>query len=64
MNNYNIKEAIKTFEEDFKPRKKIVLGEDYWREFAESKSGKNALNWYNQIRMTNSYAEAKQHNLI
>jgi len=33
-------------------------------EFAKTKSGIRAQNWYNTIKMSNSYAEAKQHNLV
>jgi len=33
-------------------------------EYAKTKSGISAQNWYNTIKMSNSYAEAKQHNLV
>lgn len=46
-------------------RKKIQLD---WKtrnaEYAKTKSGISAQNWYNTIKMSNSYAEAKQHNLV
>lgn len=59
----DIKKAIERFERDFKPKKKIVLPKSYFDEFRTTKTYQNGQNWYNTIKMSNSYAEAKQHNL-
>lgn len=59
-----IEKAVKKFEYDFKPKKKIVLRKEYVEEFMETDLYKNSMNWYNMIKCTNSYAEAKQHNLV
>lgn len=60
----DIKKAIEEIDRNFE-RKPIKLD---WRarneEYAKTKTGIKALNWYNQIKTSNSYAEAKQHNLI
>lgn len=60
----NIKQLVVKFEHDFKPKKKIVLPKSYFDEFRSTKTYKDGQNWYNTIKMSNSYAEAKQHNLI
>lgn len=60
----DIKKAVAEFEKNFKPKKKIVLPQSYFDEFKATKTYQNGQNWYNTIKMSNSYAEAKQHNLI
>lgn len=60
----NIKRMIAEFDKDFKPKRKIVLPQSYIDEFKATKTYKNGQNWANAIKMTNSYAEAKQHNII
>lgn len=60
----NIKQMVEKFEKDFKPKRKIVLPQSYFDEFKETRTYKNGQNWLNQIKMSNSYAEAKQHNLV
>lgn len=60
----NIKKAVMEFEKNFKPKKKIVLPQSYFDEFRATKTYKDAQNWRNSIKTSNSYAEAKQHNLV
>ena len=55
--------VIKEIEGQFAPRKKIILPKSYFEEFKQTKSYKSGQNFYNTIKMSNSYAEAKQHNL-
>lgn len=50
--------------EQFKPKRKINLNGKYLEEYKTTKMYKNSMNWYNSIKMSNSYAEAKQHNII
>lgn len=50
--------------EIYAPKRKIKLRDEYLEEYKTTKIYKNSMNWYNSIKMSNSYAEAKQHNII
>lgn len=62
--NGSIKKMVREIDKSF-GKKPIKLD---WKtrneEYAKTKTGVKTLNWYNQIKMPNSYAEAKQHNLV
>jgi len=59
-----IKKIVGEIDKSFGPKKKIVLPKSYFDEFRATKTYQNGQNWYNSIKMSNSYAEAKQHNLV
>lgn len=59
-----IENMVKNFDKQFRPKRKIVLPQSYIDEYKQTKGYITGQNFYNAIKMSNSYAEAKQHNLI